>query len=113
MVDWINRKLDEGTDKFEAIVESGAARFRPIILTSVTTFAGVFPIMFDSTPQGQFLVPMATSLGFGVLFGTVITLLMVPCNYMILQDIRRLLNKDIEPTKEDYVPLSNELRSEI
>lgn len=113
MVDWINRRVGDGMDKFEAIIESGAARFRPIILTSVTTFAGVFPIMFDNTPQGRFLVPMATSLGFGVLFGTVITLLMVPCNYMILQDIRRFFNKDVTPTNEDYIPLSNELRPEI
>jgi len=120
MVDWINRRIAEGKDKFESIIESGAARFRPIVLTSVTTFAGVFPILFDDSAQGQFLIPMATSLGFGVLFGTVITLLMVPCNYLILEDARRLVNRirryfgsNVEPIEDDFSQLSNDLKPEI
>ena len=66
-------------------------RFRAIILTSLTTFAGLTPMILERSLQAQFLIPMAVSLGFGVLFGTVITLLLVPSIYMILEDVLNLL----------------------
>jgi multidrug efflux pump subunit AcrB len=86
LVDFINQERAEGMPLREAIVESGAARFRPIILTSLTTFAGLLPLLFETSLQAQFLIPMATSLSFGVLFATLMTLLLVPAFYTILED---------------------------
>ncbi len=80
------RKLD-GYNAKDAVIQGGKLRFRAIILTSVTTFGGLTPIMLETSIQAQFLIPMAVSLGFGVLFATLITLLLVPCGYMILEDI--------------------------
>jgi len=113
MVDWVNRRVNNGMDKFQAIIEAGASRFRPIILTSFTTFVGVFPILFDDSSQGRFLAPMAISLGFGILFATMITLLMVPCNYLILEDIKRLFKRNNDEINENYEPFSNDLKHEI
>jgi multidrug efflux pump subunit AcrB len=73
--------------------DAGAVRFRPILLTSLTTFAGLIPILLERSLQAQFMIPMATSLGFGVLFATFITLLMVPAIYLILEDALRLLRR--------------------
>ncbi len=86
LVDFINRKKLAGDTLQNAIIGAGVARFRPIILTSLTTFAGLLPLMFEQNVQAQFLIPMAVSLGFGILFATFITLLLVPVNYMILND---------------------------
>lgn len=88
LVDFINQERKHGTPLREAIIESGAARFRPIILTSLTTFAGLLPLLFETSLQAQFLIPMATSLSFGVLFATAMTLLLVPAFYTILEDVR-------------------------
>ncbi len=90
LVDYINRRRREGMSLKEAVRESGAARFRPILLTSLTTFAGLTPILLEGSLQAQFLIPMATSLAFGVLFGTLITLVLVPALYIILEDIKHL-----------------------
>ncbi|MEM7010893.1 MAG: efflux RND transporter permease subunit [Verrucomicrobiota bacterium] len=90
LVDWINRKRKEGKlTVFEAARTGGAARFRPIVLTSLTTFAGLAPLIFDRSTQAQFLIPMAVSLGFGILFATLVTLVLIPVNYLILEDIKR------------------------
>lgn len=89
LVDYINRLRRQGCEIREAVWEGGVARFRPIILTSLTTFFGLVPILLESSLQAQFLIPMATSLGFGVLFATGITLILVPICYLILDDIRR------------------------
>ena len=75
----------------EAAKCAGMARFRAILLTSLTTFVGLLPILFERSLQAQFLKPMAIAIGFGVLFATFITLIMVPCLYMILDDIRKIL----------------------
>jgi multidrug efflux pump subunit AcrB len=93
LVDYVNRKRREGMSVDEAIRSAGAARFRPIILTSLTTFAGLVPILLERSLQAQFLIPMATSLAFGVLFATFITLLLVPTLYLILEDLRRLARR--------------------
>jgi multidrug efflux pump subunit AcrB len=86
MVDYINRRRNEGATLREATLEAGSRRFRPIILTSVTTFAGLLPLMMDRSLQAQFLIPMAVSLAFGVLFATVITLYLIPCALLIADD---------------------------
>jgi multidrug efflux pump subunit AcrB len=91
LVDYINVRRLEGIPYREAIMEAGARRFRPIILTSVTTFAGLMPLMFETSIQAQFLIPMAISLGFGILFATVITLFLIPCIYMIGEETKAAL----------------------
>lgn len=93
LVDFINRRIQEGDSVSDAVTCAGAARFRPIMLTSLTTFAGLLPLMFEKNVQAQFLIPMAVSLGFGVLFATFITLLLVPVNYMILDDLFGFIRK--------------------
>ena len=88
LVDFVNQERKEGMPLREAIANAGGLRFRPIILTSLTTFAGLLPLLFETSLQAQFLIPMAISLSFGVLFATFITLLLVPAFYSILEDIR-------------------------
>ncbi len=93
MVDFINRRLRQTGNFEEAVHTSGIDRFRPIILTSLTTFAGLSPLLLEKSMQARFLIPMATSLAFGVLFSTVITLVLVPCGYLILEDLRLLFRR--------------------
>jgi multidrug efflux pump subunit AcrB len=93
LVDRINQSLKSGVPLLEAIREAGVVRFRPIVLTSTTTFLGLAPLMFETSVQAQFLVPMAVSLGFGVLFATVISLILVPVFYAILFDFQVLIEK--------------------
>ncbi|MDC0948083.1 efflux RND transporter permease subunit [Gammaproteobacteria bacterium] len=89
LVDWINRRESQGDTLLQAAEQAGAARFRAVILTSLTTFAGLIPLIFwEKTTQAQFLIPMAVSLGFGILFATVVTLFVVPLNTLILHDLR-------------------------
>lgn len=88
LVDFINQHRQHGQSLREAVFLAGRARFRPILLTSLTTFMGLIPILLEQSLQAQFLIPMATSLGFGVLFATFITLLLVPALYLILEDLR-------------------------
>jgi multidrug efflux pump subunit AcrB len=89
MVDFINRRRAVNVDLQAAVREAGTARFRPIMLTSLTTFAGLAPLMLNQSFQAAFLVPMAVSLAFGVLFATFITLALVPTAYLILNDVER------------------------
>ena len=89
MVDFVNRKTREGLNYAIASVEAGAERFRAIVLTSLTTFFGLLPIMFESSTQAQMILPMAVSLGFGILFSSVITLVLVPALYNILADFTK------------------------
>lgn len=86
MTDYVNHKRKHGFSIKESVVEAGCARFRAITLTSITTFAGVLPIMFETSLQARLVVPMAVALGFAVLFATVITLILVPCLYLMLED---------------------------
>jgi len=85
-----NRIRSQGASVHDAITQGGALRFRAIILTSLTTFAGLAPMILERSLQAQFLIPMAVSLGFGVLFATFVTLLLVPCGYVILDDAHNL-----------------------
>jgi len=93
LVDFINRGRDRGQDLDKVIHRVGAMRFRPIMLTSLTTFAGLLPMLLEKSLQAQFLIPMAVSLAFGVLFATFVTLVLVPCGYMIIEDLTNLPRK--------------------
>jgi len=90
LVDYVNRRRAEGQSTVDAVRVAGVARFRAVMLTSLTTFAGLAPLIFEKSTQAQFLIPMAVSLGFGILFATFITLVLVPINYLILDDLARL-----------------------
>ncbi|GGO65063.1 efflux RND transporter permease subunit [Bowmanella pacifica] len=89
MTDYINQRRAEGIRIKDAVLEAGCARFRAITLTSITTFAGVLPIMFETSLQARFVIPMAVGLGFAVIYATLVTLLLVPSLYMILEDLRK------------------------
>ena len=91
LVHYINGLRDRGAPLAEAVRDAGVARFRPIVLTAVTTFAGLTPLLLEKSLQAQFLIPMATSLGFGVLFAAVISLFLVPSAYIILEDLKPYL----------------------
>ncbi len=91
MVDFINRERRRGGGLLGAVQEAGAARLRPILLTSITTFAGLAPLLLEQGAQADFLKPMAISLAFGVLFATVVTLVLVPAAYLVLDDVERLV----------------------
>lgn len=91
MVDDINRRVRRGISLPEAVQQSGRRRFRPIFLTSATTFVGLMPLMFDHSLQAQFLIPMAVSLAFGVLFATGITLFLIPCVLLVADDLGKVL----------------------
>ena len=90
LIDQANENIRSGMSLYDALVAAGTRRFRPILLTSLTTFFGLTPMIMETSVQAQFLVPMAISLGFGILFATGITLLLIPALYIILEDIRRL-----------------------
>ncbi len=88
MVDYVNRERKSSSNILEAAVSAGAVRFRAILLTSLTTFVGLTPMLMETDMQARFIIPMAISLGFGILFATTITLLLVPSAYVILEDLR-------------------------
>ncbi|MGB1239767.1 MAG: efflux RND transporter permease subunit, partial [Pseudomonadales bacterium] len=102
LVSFVNQQRARGESLREAVLKAGGVRFRPVMLTSITTFAGLMPLLFEQSTQAQFLIPMAVSLGFGIIFATLITLLLIPINYLILEDLRKLLqrsNKTVETAK--------------
>ena len=89
MIDLINRRREETSETlFDIVMSSGVRRFRPIFLTTLTTFLGLTPMLLETSLQAKFLIPMAVSLAFGVLFATAITLIFIPTLYMVLEDIR-------------------------
>lgn len=88
LVHYINERRAEGMPLEEAVRSAGVARFRPIVLTSLTTFVGLAPILREGSVSAQFLIPMATSLGFGVLFGSAISLFLVPSAYIVVEDLK-------------------------
>lgn len=89
MTDFVNQRRKEGYTIRDAVIDAGCARFRAITLTSITTFAGVLPIMFETSLQAAFVIPMAVALGFAVMYATLVTLILVPCLYIILLDLGR------------------------
>jgi multidrug efflux pump subunit AcrB len=89
LVDYINERCAEGRPPDEVVREAGPARFRAIFLTGSTTFIGLVPILVERSLQAQFLKPMAVSLGFGVVFSTFVSLVLVPCLYLIVEDLKK------------------------
>ncbi|MBW2232130.1 MAG: efflux RND transporter permease subunit [Deltaproteobacteria bacterium] len=93
-VDFINRRRDEGVPLAQAVCDAAGARFRPVVLTSATTFVGLSPLMLERSAQAQFVIPMAVALAFGIVFSTLITLVLVPCGYVVLEhDLRDLARR--------------------
>jgi multidrug efflux pump subunit AcrB len=88
LIDRINQVREEQSDIARAVIEAAVSRFRPILLTSFTTFAGLLPIMAERSSQSEYLKPMTLSLGFGVFFASFVTLIMVPCLYLVVEDVR-------------------------
>ena len=103
MVEFVNRARKEGLALLDAVLQAGTQRFRAIMLTSLTTFFGLLPIMFEPSLQAQIVIPMALSLAFGIMFATVITLLLVPSLYLILEDTKKLQKRFFEFVKGLFV----------
>jgi multidrug efflux pump subunit AcrB len=99
LVDYINQQHRAGEPLRDAVRRAGVARFRPVMLTSLTTFFGLLPLLSEKASAAQILIPMAISLGFGILFATVITLILIPTNVLIVDDIRRYLKSRGEALK--------------
>ena len=99
MVDFINRAVAGGLSPLEAAVQSGATRLRPILLTSLTTFFGLAPMIAETSMQAQMVIPMAVSLAFGILFATVITLVLVPCLYNIVAGMKKPRASGLQPSR--------------
>ncbi len=93
MIVYANQLRDEGAGAFNAITMAGIRRFRPILLTTCTTFGGLAPMIFETSRQARFMVPMAISLGYGLLFATAITLVLVPSLYMISEDVKNFMGR--------------------
>ena len=109
MLDKYNRNIAEGMNMNDAVISAGTSRFRAIILTTITTFVGLFPLILEKSFQAQFLIPMAISVAFGVLFGTIILLLYFPSLILYFNDMRRArwwlwIGGDTPPTKMDVEP---------
>ncbi|MCU8033126.1 MULTISPECIES: efflux RND transporter permease subunit [unclassified Shewanella] len=112
LVDFVNRAREQGQSARQAAVDSGCYRFRAIILTSLTTFVGLVPIILERSLQAQIVIPMATSLAFGILFSTVVTLILVPLLYIILDDVKRTSSRFFhwwwQPKKDHEVDFTPE-----
>ncbi|GHE99303.1 efflux RND transporter permease subunit [Thalassotalea profundi] len=94
MVDYVNNARKEGVPLKDAVIFAGTRRFRAIMLTSITTFIGLVPIVFfETSMQAKMVVPMAVSLSFGVLFATIVTLVLIPSLYVIIEDIKRMFSR--------------------
>ncbi len=100
LVDYVNQLIAKGRALEQAVVEAGMARFRAILLTSLTTFAGLTPLMLETSLQAKFMIPMAISIAFGVVFSSFVTLFLVPCSYLVLEDLLRLVSRRPEPQPE-------------
>jgi multidrug efflux pump subunit AcrB len=88
LIDRINQVREKEPDIAKAVIQAVVSRFRPILLTSFTTFIGLLPIMSERSAQSEYLKPMTLSLGFGVAFASFVTLILVPCLYLIVEDGR-------------------------
>ena len=93
LISFANERRAHHDNAHDAVVFAGIQRFRPILLTTMTTFGGLAPMIFEKSMQAKFLIPMAISLGFGIVFATFIALLLVPCLYMVIDDCSRLKRK--------------------
>jgi multidrug efflux pump subunit AcrB len=114
MVDQFNRNLKEGMTMYDAVIDAGISRFRPIVLTSATTVAGLYPIILEKSFQAQFLIPMAISIAYGVALGTLFILFFFPVFLMVINDVRVyskwLLFGGEKPNKEEVEPAVKEMK---
>lgn len=101
LIDFANRRRRAGTCTVQAVINAAKQRFRPILLTTLTTFGGLAPMIWETSMQARFLIPMAISLGYGIVFATTITLLLVPCLYLILEDGKRMAGLPSAVAAED------------
>ncbi|MCG6973789.1 MAG: efflux RND transporter permease subunit [Desulfobacterales bacterium] len=101
LIDFANRREQDGMSRRQAVHQAGIQRFRPIILTTLTTFGGLSPMIFETSRQARFLIPMALSLGYGILFATMITLVLVPSLYLIVDDVHQLIRP--RPAADSHV----------
>jgi len=92
LIEYTNRLRRAGASAHDAVQAAGIQRFRPILLTTLTTFGGLAPMIFETSRQARFMIPMAISLGFGIVFATLITLILVPCLYLVVDDVVRLFS---------------------
>ena len=106
MIDYTNARRREGHHALEAICQAGIRRFRPILLTTLTTFGGLGPMIFETSRQARFMIPMAISLGFGILFATAIMLVLIPCLYLVAEDVLGLFTVTVNSPSPEKV--SNE-----
>jgi multidrug efflux pump subunit AcrB len=112
LVHSVNTRRNEGIGFLDAVIGAGTTRFRPIVLTSLTTFLGLVPLMFEPSVPARPLVPMAIALGYGVLFASAVTLFLVPSAYVILDDLIALAQRRapsasaLAPERESLTPIS-------
>jgi multidrug efflux pump subunit AcrB len=112
MVDYVNNARKRGERLKDAVMHAGNKRFRAIMLTSITTFIGLVPIIFfEVSAQAQIVIPMAVSLAFGVLFATIVTLVLIPCLYLIVEDIKALFQRKSKVSKAQ-APMLDSIKSE-
>lgn len=100
LVEYANKKFEQGHCALDSIKEACRRRIRPIILTTITTFCGLAPMVFETSRQAQFVVPMAVSLGFGILFTTLVCLLVLPCLYLVINDKAITIDEEVEVEEE-------------
>ncbi len=103
LIDYANKQMLKGATPYTAIHAAGLRRFRPIILTTLTTFGGLAPMIFETSRQARFMIPMALSLGYGIIFATTIVLVMIPCLFMIIDDIIGFKKEETEWIKKDVI----------
>ncbi|MCP3874058.1 MAG: efflux RND transporter permease subunit [Desulfobacteraceae bacterium] len=109
IIDFINSKIRSGINAYDAIIEAGQDRFRPVLLTSVTTVAGLFPLMLETSFQAQFLIPMAVSISYGLIAATMLTLVFVPALYLVIKDITNVfIARDDEDVSIEIPPSVSE-----
>jgi len=99
LVEFANRRRAQGLTIEEALLAAGQQRFRAIVLTTLTTFVGLLPMLFETSMQAQFVIPMAISLSFGIVFATTMTLVLVPCCYRIVYDIQDFVRGYLQPAR--------------
>ena len=97
LINYTNRlRREEGLSARDAVHAAAVRRFRPVLLTTLTTFGGLAPMIFETSRQARFMIPMAISLGFGILFATLITLVILPTMYVLLEDAKVSLRKALD-----------------
>jgi multidrug efflux pump subunit AcrB len=107
LIDKVNSNRRAGAGLHQALIEGGQRRFRPILLTSLTTFFGLMPMILETSVQARFLIPMAISLGFGIIFATGITLLLIPALYLVLEDFHGLFGLRAWITRREEIRRSS------